>query len=61
MTADSLSPDLLEVQLADLVNLPPAVRALHERLALQGVVLGRLEQVFSNMAAKRTREKCVRQ
>ena len=54
MTADSLSPDLLEVQLADLVDFPPTVRALHEGLALQSVVLGRLEQVFSNMAAKRT-------
>ena len=38
-----LSPDLLEVKDADLVNLPATVGALDEGLHLQDVVLRRLE------------------
>ena len=39
MVRNLLSPDLLEVKDADLVNLPTAVCALNERLNLQDVVL----------------------
>ena len=38
-----LSPDLLEVKDANLVNLPATVGALDEGLHLQDVVLRRLE------------------
>lgn len=39
MARNLLSPDLLEVKDADLVDLPSTVRALNERLDLQDVVL----------------------
>ena len=39
MSRNLLSPDLLEVKDADLVNLSAAVRALNERLNLKDVVL----------------------
>ena len=44
-----LSPDLLEVKNADLVNLATAVGALNERLDLQDVVLRRLELRLCNV------------
>ena len=36
---------------ADLVNLPPAICALHERLHLQDVILRRLELGLGNVPA----------
>ena len=47
--ANLLSPDLLEVKNADLVNLAAAVGALNERLDLQDVVLRRLELRLGNV------------
>lgn len=49
MVKDLLSPDLLEVKDADLVNLPAAVCALNEGLDLQDVVLRRLELRLCNV------------
>ena len=43
MARNLLSPDLLEVKDADLVNLPAAVCALDEGFDLQDVVLRRLK------------------
>ena len=49
MVKDLLSPDLLKVKDADLVNLPVAVCALNEGLDLQDVVLRRLELRLGNV------------